>query len=251
MIKTTINALYTNLQSNNYFDLFSQNKEPSLAPLVQKTLEPKSNESQAYWITERAALTLAATTLAAAAAAAYVFSKTIASVASAVACAGVTLLPIALMGTAGYVAWQAYNTIDYDNPRELAQCKEEAKSLPLCEIFKKHPNGRAGGNKIITQELFTQKYIEESSKLNTVPHLENYRYSIRGTNGFFNFPSSLEDKERNQKRLKEACSSLTFDEVVTLHGGLNNVITWDLLSPDQIKGNEASFKEMSNLLRSH
>lgn len=143
----------------------------------------KGKQERAFYITGAALLTTAAV-------ASYVFAGPVISVACVVASFVARILPIPLAALAVASAWTAFTIIDYDNPVELARCKEEAKSMPLCEIFKKHPNGRAGSYKIITQEQFTQKYIKESSKLKTVSDIAKYRYSITGTNGFFQFPSS-------------------------------------------------------------
>lgn len=221
-------------------------KKTPIPALAQKILGPNAN----HWITpgnmERVTLAVGAAIAASAALASYIFSKSIGAILSSVITSiAAPILPISLMATAGYIALRSYNIRDYDNPLELSKYQEETKSMSLEETLKK--NGSNTG-KILTQEQFIEKYIEETKKIDNIPDLQKY-YSklIPLTNESLKLPCI---KEYNQQRLQEACSSLSFNEAIQLHGGFSNVYNWRLLSPKQRKENREAYQKHIDALKS-
>ncbi|MES2199832.1 MAG: hypothetical protein V4489_06660 [Chlamydiota bacterium] len=198
--------------------------------LAQKTLDGTTN----YWLTTgnilRAELATGSATAAIAAIASYVFSGAVTAVAGPIVAFA---LPIPLAILAGHAAWQAYSTPDYDNTLEVASYREKAKFSPLEEDFKKHGKWLSE-RKIVTQEQFTQKYIDESALISTVPdllaHHKKLETLIKNTGSEYILPSP---KEHNQERLKKACIALSYDETVRLHGS-KNIFDWELFSPKNL-----------------
>lgn len=145
----------------------------------------------------------------------------------------VRILPTSLMALAGYAIWQAYQTPDYDNPREMALYRKEAEILPLVEIFKKHTfNVRF--KEVLTQEQVTKKFTEETAKIDNVKDLEEYRSNLSWRVQGFEIPSV---KEINQERLKKEAISLSYDEIIKRHEGLVNVLEWGLLTQEHVNNN--------------
>jgi|GEM_PF-5150728 len=190
------------------------------------------------YILTRAIFLTAGCALAGGAYASYIFSPTIGA---AIAAVTARVLPVALAVLSGKVLWEAYQTIDYENPDELNKCREEAKGAPLKETILKH-TWETGKYNILTQEQFTQKVREETQKIDNIPDLQKYgKLWGSHTGGFLQLPGDEVIKEWNRERLKNECASLTYDEAVRRHGGLVNILEWKLFDPEKIRDNREKY----------
>ena len=209
-------------------------EKSNISTLAEKTLQAESDGTTNYWLTSgnilRAELATGSAAATTASIASYLFYGAVAATVGPIIA---SILPVPLIAIAGYTAWQAYSTPDYDNTLEVSRYREEAKSLPLEESFKKHGKWVAE-RKILTQEQVTEKYVNETGKTHNIPDLLTYHQKIetllKNTGSSYILPSP---KENNQERFKKACISLNYDETVKLHG-LANIFDWELFSPENL-----------------
>lgn len=226
--------------------LAHQTGENPTGSLALDKLKPISDGTTNNWLTSgniiRAELCLGSAVALTASIATCIFYTTIsAKAAPVIACA----LPVSFAVLAGYAAWQAYTTPDYDNTAEVAKYREQCKNSSLEEAFQKHGHW-VSERKLLTQEQVLEKYIDESSKILTIPDLLTYdqkvKTLIKNTQSTFTLPSP---KEHNQERFKKMCSTLSYDETAKLHGH-KNIFDWELFSNE--KFNESYLKKESSLL---
>ncbi len=205
----------------------------NITDLAKKTLDPISDGTTNYFLTRgnitRLELATGSVLATGASIASYVLYGSIATILGPTLA---TILPIPLLAIAGYSALQAYSTPDYDNTLEVAKYREEAKSSPLEEIFQKHGKW-VSERKLLTQNQVTQKYIDETGDIKTVPALLAYHQKIEKLIKNTESDYTLPNPKVHQKRLQKDCIALSYDELVK-HHALENIFDWELLSPENL-----------------